>query len=261
MNRGEEFEIKCFEYLRRKYPTKEFERKGGMDSTVPDIAVMKNGKIEYYIEVKDPKAQSGQFVLLPNDSTRTFVFSPKNKSEQNEMTDIIIGYINSDYDRFNNAGTAGEQIDIDETVFLKWIVDHNRDRLVKYYMSFYNGYVVFPIRKFADYFDVSAKFRIKKSGSSDTPQKKKETVKNTIKNHYNSAVFSDDGKALVVELNEKVDVDRFSIGDYTYYLSIMDNGKYRVRQLSNTYNMNVIFAISLKKKQDPADLKEFEMDL
>mgnify|MGYP000959716052 FL=1 len=110
MRPGEEFEIKCYEYLKHNYSVGRvsFCHEGGMDSTKSDIAVIKDGRIKFYIEVKDTVSQSGQFVLLPNEESSTFVFSRRNHSEPNEMTEIIIEYMNSNFDRFNNAGTAGE---------------------------------------------------------------------------------------------------------------------------------------------------------
>ena len=61
MNRGENFENNCYNYLKEYYHLKnsKFEHKGGMNSTESDIAVIKNGEVDFYIEVKDSQAQSG----------------------------------------------------------------------------------------------------------------------------------------------------------------------------------------------------------
>lgn len=55
MKPGEKFEINCYEYLKKFYKNKNtnFYHEGGMDSTKSDIAVVKNGSIEFYIEAKD----------------------------------------------------------------------------------------------------------------------------------------------------------------------------------------------------------------
>ena len=164
---GEKFEIRCYEYLKKFYKTKstDFYHEGGMDSTKSDIAAIKNGKIVFYIEAKDAAAQSGQFVLLPNEDTKTFVFSPRNKSEPNEMTNIIIDYMNSNFQRFNNAGTSGEKLNINTNIFADWIIEHYENKNVRYVISRDKDYVIFPIRKFKQYFDIVANYRIKKSGS------------------------------------------------------------------------------------------------
>lgn len=259
MRPGEDFEIRCYNYLTENYETKNssFYREGGMDSTKSDIAVLKNGTINYYIEVKDCNAQSGQFVLSPNTATKTFVFSPKNHSQPNALTQIIIDYMNEDFDRFNNAGTAGQAIQIDSGIFSDWIIGHYMEKKVKYVMSYKKDFVIFPIQKFAIYFDISAKYRIKKSGSGKPAQKDYSRIIDTVKSSYPSAIFSTEGKKLYVTISEFLSNDKFTLGNYTYYFSKHRNGLYEIRKLSNTYGMNVIFEIKLKKSQDEDDLNEF----
>ncbi len=263
MRPGEEFETKCYEYLKRVFTTSktDFHHQGGMDSTKSDIAVIKNGKISFYIEAKDSSAQSGQFVLLPNEDTESFVFSPRNKSVPNEMTDIIIEYMNSNFHRFNNAGTSGQSIDLDMNIFADWIVKHYKDKNVKYVISYDEDYVIFPIRKFKQYFNIVANYRVKKSGSGKPSQKDIIAIKQCLSKIYNTAKFTQDNQKLYVEINELLTTNKFDFGKYTYYLSRQTTNKYEVRKLSNTYNMNVIFSIELIKTQDIEDLDEFKFDL
>lgn len=264
MRPGEKFETKCYEYLKKSYKTNNtnFYHEGGMDSTKSDIAVVKNGSIEFYIEAKDTSAQSGQFVLLPDENNEIFIFSPRNKSKPNEMTDIIIDYMNSEFQRFNNAGTAGQSLDIDTNVFADWIIEHYKDKNVKYFISYdSDDYVIFPIHKFKQYFNILANYRIKKSGSSEPAKKDIISVKQMINRYYDSARFYQTEKKLFVDIPEKINKDKFILRNYTYYLSEQSSGDYEVRKLSNTYNMNVIFSIELIKSQDTKDLEEFELDL
>ena len=86
-------------------------------------------------------------------------------------------------------------------------------------------------------------------------------IKQTIRQNYDRVVFSDDEKHLYVELQESLHNDRFIIGKYTYLLTLQNSNLYEVRKLSNTYNMNVIFTISINRSQDSYDLKAFESDL
>lgn len=260
MRPGEAFEIECYNYLKEKYGDR-FYREGGMDSTKSDIAVIKNNRTAFFIEAKDTAAQSGQFVLLPDEDIETFVFSPRNKSEPNEMTDIIIDYMNQDFDRFNCAGTAGESLDIDSDVFSDWIIQHYIDKDVKYVISYRNGYVILPIEKFDEYFNISATYRIKKSGSGEPAKRDIPAVMRTISNTYASAEFYQRGKKLFVNIPNRISIQRFTLGNFTYYLSEQDTNTYEVRRLSNTYNMNVIFSIQLRRSQDIEDLREFEADL
>lgn len=262
MRPGEKFENDCYEYLKQKYNCTTFHLEGGMDSTKSDISVIKNGCIDFYIEAKDTAAQSGQFVLLPDEETETFIFSSKNRSGTNEMTDVIIQYMNNDFHRFYNAGTAGEALDIDSSVFSDWIIQHYIDRSVKYVISYKNDFVILPIRKFASYFEVVAKYRIKKSGSGYPAKKDLGDVKIEIERFYPSASFEIDDSKLIVTLNEPLCQDKIKLGKYTYYFSKTDVvNVYKIKRLSNTHNMNVIFSIKLKRNQDIQDLSEFEADL
>ena len=95
MIRGELFELECLEYLQNKYRYENvhFHHNGGMDSTMSDISVIKNGKVAFFIEVKDNTAQSGQFVVHPHTDSHSFEFSSKNHSIQNPMTYAIIDYM------------------------------------------------------------------------------------------------------------------------------------------------------------------------
>ena len=260
---GEEFEIKCYEFLKKKYTNNNvvFHREGGMDSTKSDIAVEINGYTRFYIEVKDTNAQSGQFVLIPNETNKTFNFSSKNKSLEDEITKIIIDYMNSNYNEFSNAGTAGKKLDIDTSIFSRWIINHYADKNVKYIISYLNDFVIFPIRKFSEYFEVSSSYRIKKSGSSKPSQKDVSYIIEIIKNKYSLASFSSKDNHQFVKIKESIVDKNFIIGDYTYWLAEKKPHFYEIRKLSNTNNMNVIFSIKLIKSQDLSDLEEFESDI
>lgn len=263
MRPGERFEQQCYEYLTKHYETKEtkFRHDGGMNSTKSDIAAIKNGEIVFYIEAKDRLAQSGQFVLLPDEEKKAFLFSPRNRSKPNKMTDIIIDYMNRDFQRFHHAGTAGQVLNIDASVFADWIVEYYKEKNVKYVISCDADYVIFPIRKFKQYFKVIANYRIKKSGSGVPAKRDISGIKQIIKAYDPAVEFSQKGKKLFVNCPEGMKKDRFLFGKYTYYLSKQGTDSYAVRRLSNTYHMNVIFSIELIKTQDKNDLEEFEADL
>ena len=265
MNPGEAFEIECYKYLKEYYDgfSCYFERQGGMDSTISDIAVKKNDTILFYIEAKNSSAQSGQFVLLPDNDEKKFIFSPRNHSKPNDMTNIMIEYMNRDFELFNTAGTSGKKLDIDSEIFAEWIIGHYNERNVKYFISYNNGYVILPINKFSTYFDITAKYRIKKSGSKDPAIKDLPIIKSRIKELYPAATISRiEGDKMYIHMSSPFARDRFQLGEYTYFFSPQeDAGYYRIKRLSNTYHMNVIFSIHLKKRQDPIDLVQFESEI
>ena len=263
MIRGELFELECLEYLQNKYRYENvhFHHNGGMDSTMSDISVIKNGKVAFFIEVKDNTAQSGQFVVHPDADSHSFGFSSKNHSIQNPMTYAIIDYMNNDFYRFYNAGTAGAAIDIDSSVFAGWIIGHYQQRNVRYIISHDYNYVILPIRKFAEYFSITASCRIKGSGSSKPAEKDYDFITQAIKQVYKNAIFFQNNKKLYASISEPVYKKRFPINSNIFYLSDLGNDTYEIRKLSNTRNMTVIFSIKLKKSQDINDLAEFKIDL
>lgn len=263
MKPGELFETKCCNYLNQNFgsETTTFHKVGGMNSTKSDIAVIKQGKTDYYIEAKDTLAQSGQFVLIPDEEHEVFVFSPRNRSNPNEMTDMIIEFMNNSFYEFNNAGTAGKALNIDSSVFTSWIIDHYKQKNVKFVISYLNGYAIFPIRKYGEYFDISATYRIKKSGSSSPAKKDISSVIQKIKSKYSTVSFWQENSKLFVKMSEPLIEDKFELGKYTYYFSEQAENNFEIRRLSNTYNMNVIFSVRMKKSQDKQDLLEFVKDI
>ncbi len=54
---------------------------------------------------------------------------------------------------------------------------------------------------------------------------------------------------------------KFKVLDSDYMFSRKNDNVYRIRKLSNTRNVNVIFSIQLLKEQDSADLKNFISNL
>lgn len=268
MRPGEQFELESLAYLESRYSKNgvKFIHHDTTDSTGSDIEVVKNGRSIFFIEAKDTAAQSGQFVLLPNDTTRSFIFSPRNKSVPNEMTQIMIEYMNADYDRFNAAGTAGEALNINPDVFTNWIIGHYKEKNVKYVISKRQQMIICPIDKFGDYFEVSANFRIKKSGSSEPSGKYVDSVIAALQQNYGlTDIYKqtvNGKKKLFVNAPAHLSKVRFELGDYTYYLSPQETaGNFEVKQLSNTRNKNVIFSINVIKEQSASDLAQFEAEL
>lgn len=268
MRPGEQFELESLEYLRKNYGKEgiAFVHHDTADSTGSDIEVIINGHSEFFIEAKDTAAQSGQFVLLLNDALRTFVFSPRNRSLPNEMTKLMIAYMNENYDRFNVASTAGEMLDIDSDIFTQWIIGHYQEKRVKYVISKRNRMLICPIKKFGDYFEVSANFRIKKSGSTEPSGKYVDAVITALKNQFNiTDVYKqtvNGKKKLFANATANLSKARFELGNYTYYLSPQaDAGLFEVKQLSNTRNKNVIFTINVKQEQLASDLEQFKSEL
>lgn len=247
------FEKECVDFLNKTYGnTCQFKHCGGSDSTVPDILVKTNTGKSFYIEIKMPLAQCGQFVLLPNNETRNFIYSKTNKTPLNDFSEEIINYMNKNFDMFSTSGTKGEEIQFDnsEIVFRNWILKHYEELNVKLIITkHHSNFIILPINKLSDYFTINGIYRIKKSGSKSVGKKNCNKVLEYIQANYDlhcSRIYND---KLYVTLAENKQNKKFFIDKNEFMFSLKnDTNRYEfeVRKLSNTNNANVIFSIRLK---------------
>lgn len=266
---GEQFELECLQYLKETYENENvsFQICGGMNSTVSDIAVMFNGQIEFYIEAKMKAAQSGQFVILPDRNNCNFYFSPKNKSIENIFTEIIIDYINDNYKTFIQAGTTGKDIDIDNSIFANWIINHYKNKKVKYLITYNNGYIIFPIEKFADYFLISAKARNKGSGSRQPAKKNWSSITDYVTDKFDvvktDSIRDGSKNRLLAYTSQFVDQESFNLDQQTYQFSERPPAdEYEIRLLNRkTKNTTVIFSIKVISEQMSDDMSVYENEL
>lgn len=259
MKAWEIFEIDCTNYLNNHFGEyASFERRGGSDSTVPDIYVTTESGRNFYIDAKRSSAQCGQFVLLPNEETRTFDYSTGNEMPIDEYAQSIIDHMNNDFDTFSAAGTKGEDIIMANSsdIFLNRVINHYRHKGAEFFIT--KGFTILPIENFGDYFNITAKFRIKRSGSSDVGKKSFGILTEYIRtiDYVITNVSYRDAKLFVTSPQQLHD-RRFSFNDREYMFSKKDGNEYELRKLSNTFNHNVIFSIKLKSSVSGISDDEF----
>lgn len=254
----ERFEEECYEYLKNKYTQTSFKDFGKHNSNVPDILVAATHD-EFFMEIKQPIAQSGQFVLRPANGE--FVFSQDNRTEANKYTRIIMAEMNRNFTKYLNAGTSGECINLPTSVFYSWVIGYYRSKDVKYFITKTEDFIIFPTEKLPEYFDIFATYRVKKSGSS-----------NPSVNNLQEIIQGSEGKIKKYEWrNEELiilsalyhDGDKLEGDRYNYQLNEIGINEFKVRRLSNTANANVIFSIFLRPNQEQVkeDLESFENDV
>lgn len=242
------FESECTDYLNKNFSEYAmFTHQGKSDSTVPDILVNNHDSNSFYMEVKYCPAQCGQFVLIPNISLRKFEYSRMNSSPMNIFSDIIINHMNNHFDSYKEAGTSGKDINFEDckNVFASWIINSYEKSNVKFIIT--NDYVILPVVKFQDFFDVTAKYRVKRSGSSSVGKSRMKAIMDFIESldYPISSIYEAKDK-LYVTSSSNLHNKRFYFQKYEYMFSKGDNN-YEVRRLSNTFNANVIFSITRKK--------------
>lgn len=254
----ERFEIDSVNYLKQNFGHfADFKRQGGVDSTVPDIKVTTKDGNTLYIEAKHSPAQCGQFVLLPDINSRTFIYSNQNINPINQFAEKIIQHMNVQFDEFREAGTAGKDIIMknDSEIFSSWIIETYKSKGVKYFIT--NDFIILPINEFNRFFNVTSKYRIKRSGSSNTGKNNIPNVLRYIKsNNYIILAIREEGSKLFIESDDSLHNQRFLLNGYEYMFSERGS-EYEIRKLSNTFNANVIFSIELRASLNGLTADEF----
>ena len=255
-------EEECFEYLVSEYSTGRvsFDIRGGSVSNESDIAVNVDGHPAFYIEAKMPGSQCGQFVLFPDEASGRFVYSLRNRSPKTAAVDAIMLAMDREFDKYKVPST--KELGLDKNLYVNWIVEYYASKGVRYFITRSNGFVIFPIERFGEYFDVSAVYRIKKSGSANPAQRDVEPIRRLLENdglQYGNLHFYD-GK-LYVDIGCGRETFKIAGGSVDFFLRKERGGRYVVTKLSNTNNANVIFSISLKRGADVNDIHAFEKEL
>lgn len=190
-----EFEADCALHLNEKYGGEKisFISKGASDSNVPDIEVMKQNKCIFSIEVKMNEAQSGQFVTLSNGSQ--FFFSKRNRTEKTENTELILRYINDNFDKYKNVSKTGVSIDLDDIeekqAFERWIINYYKSKNSLFLISKHKSgeYCIVPVEKFGAYFNITCTLRTKLSGSDRITGQHFDSVKKFLEDDFKAEKF------------------------------------------------------------------------
>lgn len=265
MTKWEKAELTSCQYLQETYGNAmgiTFRHKGGADSTVPDIAVIKNGSLHFYVECKMDNAQSGQFVVFSDPKLQRFVFSGRNHSDLTDVTKKIITSMESSFSYYDNPGKKGKILDVSESLQAQWIMEYYGSKGVRFFIvPTENSYILFPLRMFPRYFSVEGTYRVKKSGSATPSKKIIPELTNTLAETYHipeAFIIAKKNHLYITDTSKDLDNHSVFLQGTEYRIRSRSNPAYEVRKLSDTHNANVIFSISLKQEQQPEDLKEFE---
>ena len=154
--------------------------------------------------------------------------------------------MNKYFDRFINAGTKGEKISFpnDKYTFTNWVISTYKQKNVRFFIT--DNDTLIPIEQFDQYFDISATYRIKRSGSRSAGKGNVSIiVKHLQDGSYTIEKCYDSNSKLFIQSPDDLNHEIFKIAGNEYMFSRRDN-EYEVRKLSNTFNANVIFSIKLK---------------
>ena len=189
--------------------------------------------------------------------TQTFQYSKQNTDSINSSAQMIIEYMNQKFDDYRNAGTAGKEIVMPggQEIFAAWIAEHYRKKGVHFFIT--NGFKIIPIRQFRECFEISATYRVKRSGSSDVGKKRISIVKDfLLRQDYEIRNVQTEGNKLFITSDLPYHDQRFILNEYEYMFS-QRGERYEIRKLSNTYNANVIFSVKLNEYASGLTDQEF----
>lgn len=266
MKTWENFEIECTEYLNSEFGKEygcEFRNLGSHDATAPDIIITKNGSPKFSIEAKMPEAQCGQFVLQPNDNKHTFIFSLKNKCSYNAHVKAIISAMAKHYDTC--VKSSADDLPIPEELIYNWVKDYYLNHKGSKYFITRNDcgeYIIAPVEKLEEYFDFSAKFRIKASGSSVPSNKNRRELETILEEHgLEHSPIVIEKKVAFVEINSWENKFKLQGSKYRYQFKNTGGKRYEINRLANTRNANFIVSIKLKNARQPEYMACFRHDL
>lgn len=253
MTNWEMFENEACTFLNSCYKNTPlaFRAWGGSDSTASDIEVYKYNNYIFSIEAKLSPCQSGQFVVI-NDGD-SYSYSNRNKYAGNIHTRQIIRYINDNFDYYQNIEQFGVDIDCPDDILFNWIINHYRSKNSRFIITsdMLDGYMsVIPIEAIGNYFEVSAVLRRKKSGSRNVPISQYALAKAMLKKHLSKfeigiKEFLTDKGNIIVTLNPSVILDRSDcyFGDNMFLSKDRYSEGYKIKMLSKTNNVNVVFSL------------------
>ena len=139
--------------------------------------------------------------------------------------------MNQDFHTFREAGTKGKDIDMPNgsTIFSDWIIQTYQDKGVKFFIT--NNNTILPIERFRAYFDVSAKYRIKRSGSGNVGKSRMNLVLNYINSQdYAIIDLNITGDKLFINSLNNLHNNRFILRGTEYMFSLR-GAEYEIRRL------------------------------
>lgn len=273
LEKWQQSELECVEYLKRVYGMAGvvFGHKGGSDSSQSDIQLLVNGSSRFYIEAKSAAAQCGQFVVL--DENGTFVYSPKNKVQPaSNYSKRFIEIMQTNYDAYKSCGRSGVEFPRqNKPLAYDWVKDYYKHKKAAFVIVEKelgkveaSNFIIFPLEKFDSYFDITAKYRVKTSGSNNPNVGDVAEIKQVLKaNDYTVSKDEFDGSHYYIYCSGLANKKQLLGATHRWQFNLESFGKYQVRKLSNTNNANVIFEISLKSgiAQNAEDLELFKQSL
>lgn len=238
--------------------------KGGSNSNVKDLIVIKNNKEIFNIEVKEQKSQIAQFVVEIDEKNKKFYLGRINDLAK-EKTQEILEHMNQNYEYYKNPTQNSIKLKCDKEMMYRCIENYFKEKKIKFLISSSNekDCVIISSKNFKKNFSItSGNYRRKKSGSSDLPIKFRKEIKEYLNNKFSDSHFEEGGSKFFIKikkiLNKQLDSKlkrTFELKNFNIFLSETKvEMKFRIKKLSKTNGPTVIFSIDFHNKTNDNDL-------
>ena len=243
--------------------------RGNSNSKTIDIEILKNNLLLLNIEVKMPKSQIGQFVIIDNQEETGFKISPRLHENNIPRTEKILEFINLDYLKYKNTSISGQEVNCSEEIKNDAIKEYLKLKNISYIISCdkNSNFKIIHKDNFFNFFKVDkCIIRKKASGSQHISSSVFGEVRKYLKNEFECQIIQKKPKTEVVFkkdyssiLENKVN-RYFYVNNKKYYLSKNQNS-YFVKKTSDTANPTVIFILKFLDNNIDDNRKVFEEDI
>lgn len=270
--KSDDFEKKCYDYLKATYSDRDFKLFGSNNNTVSDILVDDS----FYIECKMSDASMGNgaqatgftLALTEDENGNNKFICSKQSYVKSKVTDKIINYINKNIDEFIeliNPNSGTRNILLDKDVFAKCISDYYNGINVKFFMTSKDEkFIIFENtpKKLLYYFDISACARFFGYGTKDLPKGIRDDVIKFLNSKYEVTSVKYDDNITLIKIKDQLSSRYIKYKDTTIFLSSKYNGlskgEYRVMKSKGKGAPRVMFKLKTINDQSPSDLELFE---
>lgn len=253
--RWKKFELEVLSFLRHKLSNIPVvvEGFGKSNSHLPDIKITRqvDGSELFWLDTKLSPAQGYQFVVQFTGDQ--FEFSEDNKATANEFSQGIIEHMNNHAHKYSNPGTAGVDLECNDRLLRNWIISQCEIKNVRYIVTstkLDSFKVLVPVVDMDKYFKITARYRVKRSGSRDLAATHRSSAYDQLCKHLQGFGLevggsSIDGKRTIAHIgSSSLFGEELYFGD-DYYLSAIkgSEGDYYIKKRGRTQNANIIFIL------------------
>ncbi len=241
----------------------EFKESGKSNSRSSDILVYRNKEIVFSIESKFLPSQCGQFVI--EKTNHEFIESRKNFTANSFSNEILLEINKIKKNLSENFSLI--KLKLNKNLMINWVKEHYSKKNVLFFIISRNvdkDFKIIRIDNIDKYFELSCVIRRKKSGSRDIPISKRELVIEKLVKHLkneNSLLidYKFEGKSTIVTTNREPKEKYF--GSKNFFLSKIENNNYKIKSLSSTNNLTVIFSVDISLEIENDGVKDFLISL